>query len=151
MDLDLCIYNLHLKDLLQLDAALRQEKHMVCECSGPRGPPSVCVESWGCSGNGRQGQRSHHGGGRERLGIRPQDACRWGAALCWLRASLGAQWQRIRLPVQEMWVQSLGQEDPLQKEMATHSSILAWEIPWTEEPGGLESKGLQKSWTRLND
>ena len=41
--------------------------------------------------------------------------------------------------VQEMWVQPLGQEDPLEKEMATHSSILAWEIPWTEEPGGLQS------------
>ena len=39
--------------------------------------------------------------------------------------------------MQEMWVQSLGQEDPLEKEMATHSSILAWEIPWTEEPGEL--------------
>ena len=39
------------------------------------------------------------------------------------------------------WVQSLGREDPLQKEMATHSSILAWEIPWTEEPGGLQSMG----------
>ena len=38
---------------------------------------------------------------------------------------------------QEIWVQSLGQEDPLEEEMATHSSILAWEIPWTEEPGGL--------------
>ena len=38
---------------------------------------------------------------------------------------------------QEMWIQSLGQEDPLEKEMATHSSILAWEIPWTEEPDGL--------------
>ena len=38
---------------------------------------------------------------------------------------------------QETWVRSLGQEDPLEKEMATHSSILAWEIPWTEEPGGL--------------
>ena len=45
----------------------------------------------------------------------------------------------IYLPMQETWVQSLGQEDPLQKEMATHSSILAWEIPWTEEPGGLWS------------
>ena len=45
---------------------------------------------------------------------------------------------------QEMQVQSLGQEDPLEKEMATHSSILAWEIPWTEEPGGLQSKGLQR-------
>ena len=41
--------------------------------------------------------------------------------------------------------QSLGQEDPLEKGMATHSSILAWEIPWTEEPGGLQSRGLQKS------
>ena len=42
------------------------------------------------------------------------------------------------LPVmQEMWVRSLGQEDPLEKEMATHSSILAWETPWTEEPGGM--------------
>ena len=39
--------------------------------------------------------------------------------------------------MQETWVQSLGQDDPLEKEMATHSSILAWEIPWTEEPGGL--------------
>ena len=45
---------------------------------------------------------------------------------------------------QEIQVQSLGQEDPLQKEMATHSSILAWEIPWTEEPGGLQSTGLQR-------
>ena len=41
--------------------------------------------------------------------------------------------------VQETWVQSLGQEDPLEKEMATHSSILVGEIPWTEEPGGLQS------------
>ena len=41
--------------------------------------------------------------------------------------------------MQETWVQSLGQEDPLEKEMATHSSILAWEIPWTEEPGRLQS------------
>ena len=45
---------------------------------------------------------------------------------------------------QEMWVQSLGPEDPLEKEMATHSSILAWKIPWTEEPGGLQSMGLQR-------
>ena len=46
--------------------------------------------------------------------------------------------------MQETWVQSLGQEDPLEKGMATHSSILAWEIPWTEEPGGLQSMGLQR-------
>ena len=43
-----------------------------------------------------------------------------------------------------MWVQSLGREDPLGKEMATHSSILAWEVSWTEEPGGLPSMRLQK-------
>ena len=42
---------------------------------------------------------------------------------------------------QEMWVQSLDREDPLEEEMATHSSILAWKIPWTEEPGGLHSIG----------
>ena len=46
---------------------------------------------------------------------------------------------------QETWVRSLGQEDPLEKEMATHSSILAWEIPWTEESGGLQFIGSQKS------
>ena len=42
---------------------------------------------------------------------------------------------------QEMWVQSVGQEDPLEEEMATHSSSLAWKIPWTEEPGGLQPQG----------
>ena len=51
--------------------------------------------------------------------------------------------------VQEMRVLSLGQEDPLEKEMAAHSSILAWEIPWTQEPGRLQSTGLQKSRTWL--
>ena len=44
----------------------------------------------------------------------------------------------------EMWVPSLGQEDPLEQEMATNSSILAWEIPWAEEPGGLQSMGSQR-------
>ena len=43
--------------------------------------------------------------------------------------------------MQEMWVRSLGWEDPLEKEMATHSSIPAWRIPWTEEPGGLQTMG----------
>jgi len=54
--------------------------------------------------------------------------------------------QRIKhLPAtQETGVQSLGWEDPLEKEMATHSSILAWRIPWTEEPGGLQSMGSQR-------
>ena len=45
---------------------------------------------------------------------------------------------------QETWVQFLGQEDPLEKEIATHSRILAWEIPWTEKPGGLQSMGSQR-------
>ena len=43
--------------------------------------------------------------------------------------------------MQEIWVRSLGWEDPLEKEMTIHSSILAWEVPWTEEPGGLQSVG----------
>ena len=47
----------------------------------------------------------------------------------------------------EMWVQFLEREDPLEKEMATHSSILAWEILWTEDPGGLQPMG----WTQLSD
>ena len=50
--------------------------------------------------------------------------------------------------IQETQVQSLGQEDHLEEEMATHSSNLVWEIPWADEPGGLQSMGLQKSWTR---
>ena len=45
---------------------------------------------------------------------------------------------------QEMWVGSLGQDDPLEGDMVTHSSMLAWEIPWTEEPGGLQSMGSQR-------
>ena len=54
--------------------------------------------------------------------------------------------QRVKcLPaMQETWVRSLGQDDPLEKEMATHSSILAWEISWMEERGGLQSMGLQR-------
>ena len=58
-----------------------------------------------------------------------------------------AQLVKNLLPVQEMKemrVRSLGQEDPLEKGMATHSSILVWEIPWTEEPSGLQSLGLQR-------
>ena len=50
----------------------------------------------------------------------------------------------MRLPVQEMQVQSLGQEDPLEEEMAMHSSILAWKTLWTEEPRRLQSMGLQR-------
>ena len=52
--------------------------------------------------------------------------------------------------MQETWIRSLGQEDRLEKGMATHFSILAWRIPWTEEPGGLQSMRLQTG-TRLSD
>ena len=55
-----------------------------------------------------------------------------------------AQTVRILPAVQETQVRSLGQEDPLEKGMATHSSILTWRVPWTEEPGGLESMGSQR-------
>ena len=60
------------------------------------------------------------------------------------RASLVAQSLKHLPPMQLTWVRSLGREDPLEKEMATHSSILAWRIPWTEEPGGLQSMGSQR-------
>ena len=50
-----------------------------------------------------------------------------------------------------MWIESLGWENPLEKEMATHSSMLAWEISWTEEPGGLLVHGVTKSQTQLSN
>ena len=62
-------------------------------------------------------------------------------------ASLVAQMVKHLPAMRETWVQSLGQEDPLEKEMATHFSTLAWKIPWTEEPGRLQSMGVSKSWT----
>ena len=75
------------------------------------------------------------------------------------RAQSDSQWRVLGFPggsngqeflMQETWVQSLGWEDPLGEGMATHSSILAWRIPWIEEPGGLQSIGLQ-SWPPLSD
>ena len=59
-------------------------------------------------------------------------------------ASLVAQMVEHLCAMQQTWVPSLGWEDPLEKEMGTHSSILAWRIPWTEEPGGLQPMGLQR-------
>ena len=62
----------------------------------------------------------------------------------WFEVSLVAQMVK-RLPtMRETWVGSLGREDPLEKAMATHSSTLAWKIPWTEEPGRLQSMGSQR-------
>ena len=62
-----------------------------------------------------------------------------------LGVSLVAQMVKNLPAVQETWVRFLGQEDPLEKEMATHSSILAWRIQWTEEPGRLQFMGSQES------
>ena len=61
-----------------------------------------------------------------------------------IQASLVAQRLKHLPAMQETWVQSLGCEDPLEKEMATHSSMLAWRIPWTEEPGGLQFMRSQR-------
>ena len=72
----------------------------------------------------------------------------WNIALTFFlllsRASLVAQRLKCLPARRETWVQSLGREDPLEKEMATHSSILAWRIPWTKEPGRLQSTGSQR-------
>ena len=68
----------------------------------------------------------------------------WGSLNVRFGASLVAQ-RLKRLPgMQETWVRSLGWKDPLEKEMTTHSSTLAWRIPWREEPGGLQSMGSQR-------
>ena len=58
--------------------------------------------------------------------------------------SLVAQMIKHLPTIQETWIRSLGQEVPLEKEMATHSSTLAWKIPWMEKPGGLQSMGSQR-------
>ena len=64
--------------------------------------------------------------------------------ICFIQASLVAQWVK-RLPtMRETRVRSLGREDPPEKEMATHSSTLAWKIPWTEKPGRLQSMGSRR-------
>ena len=69
----------------------------------------------------------------------------------WNWAYLQAQMVKNTPLIQETWVRALGLEDPPEKEMATHSSILAWRIPWTEELGRLQSMGPQKTWVWLNN
>ena len=84
---------------------------------------------------------------------RPQSLSLWPedkhGAVSW--ACLLAQTVKSLPSMQETWVPSLGREDPLRKRMATHSGILAWRIPRTEETGRLPSMGSQKSWTQLSD
>ena len=74
-------------------------------------------------------------------------------ASCYLDSGLPRWLQTVKnLPaMQETQVQLLGQKDPLVEEMATQSSILAWDIPWTEEPGGATVHGFTESWTQLSD
>ena len=74
------------------------------------------------------------------LGLQPPTLA---SSLILLRTSLVAQMAKNLLAMQETWVQSLGWEDPLEEGMATHSSVLAWRIPWTEDPGRLQPMGLQ--------
>ena len=62
-----------------------------------------------------------------------------------VRAALVAQRLKHLPGMREIWVRSLGREDPLREEMATHSSTLAWKIPWTEEPGGLQTMGSPRA------
>ena len=76
-------------------------------------------------------------GNRTRNKLKDQNEKLW--------ASLVAQLVKSLTAMQETWVRSLGQEDSLEKEMATHSSILAWRIPWTKEPGRLQSMRSQES------
>ena len=80
----------------------------------------ACCSPWGCKGSDKTEQLNTHTGPLE---------------VIW--ASLVAQTVKLLPTMREAWVRSLGREDPLEKEMATHSSIHAWKIPWTKEPGGL--------------
>ena len=76
------------------------------------------------------------------LVVRPMGSLRTGTIFC--GASQVAQWVKNLPAMQEIWARFLGQEDPLEEGKATHSSILAWRVPWTEEPGGLQSMGWQR-------
>ena len=77
----------------------------------------------------------------------PRDSGAWWAAILGLHR-VGHDWSDL---AEEMWVWFLSWEDPLEKEMPVHSSALAWEIPWTQEPGREQSVGFQKSWTQLSN
>ena len=83
------------------------------------------------------------------LGSSPGEGIDYSFQYSW--ASLVAQTVKNLLTLRETWVQSVGWEDPLAEGMATHSSILAWRIPWTEDPGWLQSMGVTKNQTQLSD
>ena len=83
-------------------------------------------------------------GREEGGGFRMGNTCIFAPSQSKDRTSLVVQTIKSLPAMQETWVLSLGQEDPLEKGMATYSSILVWRIPWTEEPGGLQSMGSQR-------
>ena len=108
-----------------------------------------------------EGSPGYAGVKPEKPAPQPRDPRVWGPGLFWLHIVCTAprSWELlpggsvVKVPStkEETKLPSLGWEDPLEKEMATHSSILAWRIPWTEELGERPSIGSQKSWTRLSD
>ena len=111
----------------------------LCCCHGPHGHLAVCglLEALGITVF--QPQVGH-----PLMFPNPEPGLIMRKVFTFLACCPGGSVGRIRLPMQEMQVSSLGWEDPLEEEMATNSSILAWEIPWTEEPGGLQSVGHKR-------
>ena len=81
---------------------------------------------------------------RPAVGCRTLNTSVLGVVVCWYKSFWGLRWWKCLPTMQETRVRSLGWEDTLEKEMATHSSILVWKIPWTEEPGRLQSLGSQR-------
>ena len=101
------------------------------------------THDWGmCSNEDHQGQTPAREGGSLITGPLVKRKAVFINMQC--GASLVAQLVKNPPAVRETWVRSLGWEDPLEKEMATHTSVLAWRIPWTEEPGGLQALELQR-------
>ena len=98
--------------------------------------------TWGFPGSSA-GKESACNAGDPGSGKPPREGIGYSLQLSW--ASLMAQTVKNLPAMWKTWVQSLGQEDPLEERMAAHPSILAWRIPWTEEPGGLQSMGSQRA------
>ena len=98
-------------------------------------------DSWKWGPRGREGALSRQLAGEHYVAALRSSYC---IAPSELQAFTMAQWVNNLPAMQETWIQFLGQEDPLEEEMATHFSILAWKIPWAEEPGRPQSKELQR-------
>ena len=107
------------------------------------------VLAWRTPGTGEPGGRPSMGS--HRVGHDWSDLAAAATHVTNLWASLVVQTVKNLSTMQDTQAQSLGQEDPLEKEMETHSSFLAWRIPWTEEPDRLQSMGISKNQTQLNN